>query len=56
MSEFLVKDHIPANLIRGIIVKNQDAEQKVTAMLGDTLPDCKIKVDTKYEYYYRGYD
>ena len=34
MSEFLVKDHIPANLIRGIIVKNQEAEQKVTAMLG----------------------
>ena len=30
--------------------------QRVTAMLGKFLPDCKIKVDTKYEYYYRGYD
>lgn len=30
--------------------------QRVTAMLGEFLPGCKIKVDTKYEYYYRGYD
>lgn len=56
MSEFLVKEHVPAGLIRGIIVKNPEAEQRVTAMLGDSLPDCKIRVDTKYEYYYRRYD
>ena len=56
MSEFLVKDHVPADLIRGMIVKNSEVEQKVAAMLGDTLPDCKIKVDTEYEYYYRNYD
>jgi hypothetical protein len=56
MSEFLVRDHIPVNLIRGIIVKNSEAEQRVAEMLGDSLPDCKIKVDTRYEYYYRGYD
>ena len=54
MSEFLVKEHVPDELIRGIIVKNPEAEQRVTAMLGEFLPGCKIKVDTKYEYYYRG--
>lgn len=56
MSEFLVKEHVPAELIREIIVNNPEAERRVTAMLGDSLPGCKIKVDTKYEYYYRGYD
>ena len=25
-------------------------------VLGESLPGCKIKVDTEYEYYYRGYD
>jgi len=56
MSEFLVKEHVPARLIRGVIVKNPEAEQKVAAMVGDSLPDCKITVDSKYQYYYRGYD
>ena len=50
MSEFLVKEHVPDELIRGIIVKNPEAEQRVTAMLGESLIGCKIKVDTKYEY------
>ena len=56
MSEFLVKGHIPPTMIRGIVVKNSEAQHKVTAMVGDSLLDCKIIVDTKYEYYYRGYD
>jgi len=56
MSEFLVKEHVPAALIRRIIVKNSEVEQRVAAMLGNTLPDCKIQVDTNYEYYYRRYD
>ena len=56
MSEFLVKEHIPSNLIRQIIVKNTEAEQKVAAMLGDSLPNCSIKVDTRFEYYYKKYD
>ena len=56
MSEFLVKEHVPGELVRGIIVKNPEAAQRVTAMLGESLPGCKIKVETEYEYYYRGYD
>lgn len=56
MAEFLVKEHIPTNLIRGIIVKNPEAEQKVAEILGNSLPDCKIKVDTEFDYYYRNYD
>ncbi len=56
MAEFLVKEHIPTNLIREIIVKNPETEQKVAEMLGNSLPDCKIKVDTEFDYYYRNYD
>ena len=39
-----------------IIVKNPVAEQKVATFLGDILPGCYLKVDTKNELYYRGYD
>lgn len=56
MSEFLVKEHVPANLIKAIIVKTPEAAQRVAAMLGDALPNCIIKVDTRFEYYYRRYD
>ena len=56
MAEFLVKEHIPSRLIREIIVKNPEAQQRVAAMVGDSLPGCKITVDVKNEYYYRGYD
>ena len=56
MSEFLVKGHVPAGMIREIIVKNPEVEQRVTAMLGHSLSDCKIKVDTDYKYYFRRYD
>ena len=56
MSEFLVKEHVPVTFLRGIIVKNPEAEQKVATMLGDSLPGCYLKVDTKNDFYYRGYD
>ena len=56
MAEFLVKEHVPSRLIREIIVKNRVAERRVVAMVGDSLPKCRIIVDTKFEYYYRGYD
>ena len=54
MAEFLVKDHVPAALIRGIIVRDEAAAQKLRAMPeGTTLP---IKVDTNNDYYYQQYD
>ena len=56
MAEFLVKEHIPSNLIREIIVRNTDAKQRVETMVGDALPGCKIEVDTNNNYYYRQYD
>lgn len=55
-SEFLVKEHVPAGLIRGIVVKNPDVGQRVADIVGDTLPGCKIKVDTSFKYYYKDYD
>lgn len=56
MAEFLVKEHIPSNLICGFIVRNTDVQQKVDAIVGDALPGCKIGVDTKNDFYYRQYD
>lgn len=54
MAEFLVKDHVPASLIRGIIVRDEAARQKVTDMLaGTAIP---VKVDTNNDYFYQQYD
>lgn len=54
MAEFLVKDHVPAALIRGIIVRNEAAAMK----LGSTSQDAAlpIKIDTNNDYYYQQYD
>lgn len=56
MSEFLVKGHLPNSLIRGFLVKNESSCMKVAAMIGDTLPNCKVMVDTNHDFYYKGYD
>lgn len=56
MSEFLVKEHVPIDLIKRIIVRNEEASQKVAAMLNGALPQLEIIVDTKNDYYYRQYD
>lgn len=56
MAEFLVKEHVPAYLIRGFVVRNTDAEQRLASISGDFLPKCKLKVDTNNDYYYPKYD
>lgn len=56
MSEFLAKKHVPARLIKWIVVKNLTAQQKVLDMLGDVPLDCPVKVDVKNKLYYRRYD
>ena len=54
MAEFLVKGHVPASLIRGIIVRDEAAARKLSAMLdGAALP---IKTDTNNDYFYQQYD
>lgn len=54
MSEFLVKGHLPNSLIRGFLVKNEDARMRIAAIIGDSLPNCKVTVDTDCDFYYRG--
>ena len=56
MSEFLVKEHVPIDFIKGIIVRNEEARQKVAAMLNGALPQIENIIDTKNAYYYRQYD
>ena len=56
MAEFLVKRHVPASLIRAIVVKSPDVGRQIEELVAGVLTDCTVKVDTKFEYYYRGYD
>lgn len=56
MSEFLVKDHVPVNMIHGIIVRDDAAANKVADMLGDNPMGIKVKIDMNNEYYYHQYD
>ena len=56
MAEFLVKDHVPASLIRGIIVRDETAAQKLSAMLEGAQAALPIKVDTNNDYFYQQYD
>lgn len=56
MSEFLLKDHIPACFIKHIIVRNTEAKAKVMKMLDGHSLDCSVMVDVKNEYYYKQYD
>lgn len=56
MSEFLAKEHIPASLIKEIVVRNEEARNRLISMLDDTVPTCQVRVDVKNELYYRKYD
>ena len=54
MAEFLVKEHVPISLIRGIIVRDEAAGQRLKAMPVGT--DIPIIVDTNNDYFYQQYD
>ena len=56
MAEFLVKDHIPANMIKGIIVRDKTSHDKVCSMIESLISTCPVKVDTNNDYYYQQYD
>lgn len=56
MAEFLVKDHIPAHMFKGIIVRDKTSHDKVCSMIESLLPTCPVKVDTNNNYYYQQYD
>ena len=51
-AEFLVKTHVPANCIAGIIVKTPQREQFVKEILSRSTLDIKVKVDSNNKYYY----
>lgn len=56
MSEFLVKEHVPVDFIQWIVVRNEDARQKVAAMLVDRMVRPEIIIDIQNTLYYRQYD
>ena len=51
-AEFLVKNHVPATCICGLIVTTSEQEQKAKDILTKVNSDIKIFVDTKHKYFY----
>lgn len=49
-AEFLVKDHVPVNYIKGIVVLNQAKKEQVEAIIDEL--DLKIEVKIKTEFYF----
>lgn len=56
MAEFLAKEHIPSNMIKGIIVHNEDAQTKVLASITTLLPGVPVVVDKDNNLFYQQYD
>ena len=52
-SEFLIKDHVPINFIRAIIVLTEERKQEVEALIKKYGLNIEVYLDTKYQYYYR---
>ena len=51
-AEFLVKNHVPATCICGLIVTTSEQEQKAKDILTKVNSEIKIFVDTKHKYFY----
>ena len=51
-AEFLVKTHVPATCIRGLIVLNRDQENKAKEIMQNAGLELPIYIDTKRKYFY----
>ena len=51
-AEFLVKGHVPANCICGIIVLDSDSAERAKAILKQVGIEIPVHVDTKRQYFY----
>lgn len=56
MSEFLVKNHVPVEMIRSIVVHSGGAKEKVEKLLKSLGKDIPVYVDTNNHLYYQNYD
>ena len=52
-SEFLVKDHVPAEYIKGIIVYTEARRDFVQNLLNENEMAIPVHIDREYKYYYR---
>ncbi|MFN0034933.1 MAG: DUF4433 domain-containing protein [Saprospiraceae bacterium] len=51
-AEFLVKDHVPAELIEAIVVYDQDAQNHVQKIVSSFGLSTKVFIDQKNQFYY----
>lgn len=52
-SEFLVKDHVPVNFIKAIVVLTEERQKEIEKMVAEFKLPIKVIIDSKYKYYYR---
>lgn len=51
-SEFLVKEHVPAERIKAIIVKNQEAGRKVNDILAKLALNIPVHINPNQKFYF----
>jgi len=52
-SEFLVKDHLPVEFIKGIVVQSENRGLEVKKLIEKYDLDIKVHVDNVFKFYYR---
>lgn len=52
-SEFLIRDHVPINYVKGIVVLTEARRQYVQNLLQQNNLAIQIHIDTKLQYYYQ---
>ena len=52
-SEFLVRDHVPVEHIKGIVVLTEERRQFVQTLLDQYNLQIQVHVDTKHQFYYQ---
>lgn len=53
-SEFLVKDHVPANAIKNIVVFNRETKVKVEKIINSAALNINVYVNPKKKFYFNG--
>lgn len=56
MSEFLVRNHVPVEMIRCFVVHNDDSKQKVESLVLASGLKIPVHIDTNNHLYYKDYD
>jgi hypothetical protein len=51
-SEFLVKDHVPVNYIKAIVVLTKERQKEIEKIVAEFKLPIKVIIDKDYKYYY----